>query len=401
MNKQTKTGAIARSVAVAAVALAAAGCGLQLQPMEEHMLPQATKADDGVVAVFFDEGYGPGCYTYSYPESSPDSRIAPVESESKIGDVSAEIKLDVNEWSGAAIGFGSALDLTEYYENGVLQFWIKGENGTERGKFKLQDDNAFDGHKAGVSINFSEIGLESDWKLVTVPLKQLGKRGKYWNGKADVIVDFEWDRVKEFVVSGVEPGKNPSFTVWFDEIRFLKYDPTRVRYEWRKEKNIPENAVDAVFAEKLITGATVDYRPESALLIPAEGKGYESRYGLEAVLPAPEAVGEITASQPWKLGPYLENGAIEFWIKGARGGEKIEIVFVDGPGIDDIRSTVVAAVNPENVTAQWRRVSIPLSEFTGKNQLFEWNNVRSVRIRPAQDSAPADVWLDNVIFTVH
>lgn len=382
----------------ALMVLTMSACTVRFHPIVDVATPKTDEGAENVAAVFFDDDYGPGCYTYSYPVSSS-SRIQGLEDEVKVGEAALEVVLDVDQWSGAAIGFGSAVDLADCYEHGVLQFWIKGETGTERGKFKLQDDDARDGHKAGVGMSFADIGLGSEWKLVTIPLKQLGRRGKYWDGTADVMVDFEWDRVKEFVVSGDAPGKNPSFRVWLDEVRVLKKDPTRRLYEWREERNIPADAVAAVFVERFVSGARPAYHPRDALFIPAEGRGYDSRYALEISLPSADAVGEVAVREPWKLGPVREAGALDLWIRGERGGESIVIELVDGPGIDGVESVAGIEVGSGDVSTSWRHLSLPLSEFTRRSGWFEWNNVRKLRVTAPAGSEETTLWLDNVVFT--
>ena len=97
------------------------------------------RPDKDVVSVVMREAIPRGGgYTYQYPRENPEPILT--DKYAMEGALSMEIELIASDYSGVAICIAGSVDLTPYFEEGVLEFWIKGEKGGENALFVLVDD---------------------------------------------------------------------------------------------------------------------------------------------------------------------------------------------------------------------------------------------------------------------
>jgi hypothetical protein len=110
--------------------------------------------------------------------------------------------------------------------------------------------------------------------------------------------------------------------------------------------------------------------------------------------------------------PYMEDGTLEFWIKGDRGGEVCQYVLADD-GVKSNGESLQVKLGSKSfgdITTDWSHVSIPMKLFGEigvywdvKNQRevrmpFAWDNVKCFRLDIAKDANPAfKVWIDDVV----
>ncbi|MCL2207706.1 MAG: hypothetical protein FWB90_06375 [Fibromonadales bacterium] len=110
--------------------------------------------------------------------------------------------------------------------------------------------------------------------------------------------------------------------------------------------------------------------------------------------------------------PYLEEGVLQFWIKGSQGGEIAQYVLVDD-GVKSGGESMQVKIGSKSfgdITTEWQRITIPLKLFgtTGvywdaKNLRevmlpFSWNNVKGFRIEVRKDENKYfKVWLDDIV----
>lgn len=182
------------------------------------------KADKDVVVVVMREGIPRGGgYTYQYPRENPPPFMT--DKFSKEGDLSMEIELIASDYSGVAIAIAGNADLTPYMEEGVLEFWIKGNKSDEVCQYVLLDDGVkSNGESLQVKIGSKSFGdLTTEWQLVSVPLKLFGEIGVYWDAKnqREVAMPFAWDKFKGFRIE-VRKDENKEFKVWIDNIVIKK-----------------------------------------------------------------------------------------------------------------------------------------------------------------------------------
>ncbi|MCQ2121428.1 MAG: sugar-binding protein [Fibrobacter sp.] len=183
-------------------------------------------SDADVVSVVMREGIPRGGgYTYQYPRENPEPFMTDVAG-SKEGDLAMQIELIADDYSGVAICVAGSVDLTPYLEEGVLEFWIKGEKGEENALFVLVDDGVkSNGESLQVKLRSKSFGeITKEWKHFSIPLKNFGMTGLYWDAKntRDVMLPFAWSNFKGFRLE-VRKGENESFKVWMDDIVIKKH----------------------------------------------------------------------------------------------------------------------------------------------------------------------------------
>ena len=182
------------------------------------------KADADVVSVIMREGIPRGGgYTYQYPRENP----APFMTDAfaKQGDLSMEIELIASDYSGVAICIAGTVDLIPYIEEGVLEFWIKGNKGGEIAQYVLVDDGVkSNGESLQVKVGSKSFGdITTEWTHVSVPLKVFGETGVYWDAKnqREVMLPFAWESFKGFRLD-IRANENSAFKVWVDDIVIKK-----------------------------------------------------------------------------------------------------------------------------------------------------------------------------------
>ena len=143
--------------------------------------------------------------------------------------------IDNNDWSGVtySLGEGKYIDLSKVRNKGGLYFWIKGKLGGEKVYVGILDNQGNDiKSQTKISLNDwiegSKVG--TDWKLVKIPLKKFGDKGKAWdaNKQAEVAKDVQWNKIQEIRFSvgkgenQGEPGKPAPVTIFVDQITFTE-----------------------------------------------------------------------------------------------------------------------------------------------------------------------------------
>ena len=187
--------------------------------------PKPFRPDKDIVTVVMREAIPRGGgYTYQYPRENPEPVMT--DKFAMEGALSMEIELIASDYSGVAICIAGSADLTPYYEEGVLEFWIKGEKGGENALFVLVDDGVkSSGESMQVKLRSKSFGeITTEWKHFSIPLKLFGETGLYWDSKnqRDVFLPFAWDKFKGFRLE-VRKDENESFKVWIDDIVIKKH----------------------------------------------------------------------------------------------------------------------------------------------------------------------------------
>lgn len=182
------------------------------------------KADKDVVSVVMREAVPRGGgYTYQYPRENPEPVLT--DKYSMEGDLSMEIELIASDYSGVAICIAGSVDLSPYLEEGVLEFWIKGDQGGENALFVLVDDGVkSNGESLQVKLRSKSFGeITKEWKKFSLPLKLFGKTGVYWDAKnlREVLMPFAWSNFKGFRLE-IRKDENTAFKVWIDDIVLKK-----------------------------------------------------------------------------------------------------------------------------------------------------------------------------------
>lgn len=69
----------------------------------------------------------------------------------------------------------------------------------------------------------------------------------------------------------------------------------------------------------------------------------------------------------------LKNPAVEFWVRGAEGGERFEVLLIDADDTDGNKTEVGAMASPKyvKVTKDWQKVTIPFVAYPKKGQYWD------------------------------
>lgn len=196
----------------------------------ERFLPREAKpfkADKDVVTVVMREGIPRGGgYTYQYPRENP--APAMTDKFAKEGDLSMEVELIASDYSGVAICIAGSKDLSPFLGEGVLEFWLRGEQGGESALFVLVDDGVkSNGESLQVKLKSTGFGeITKEWKRFVIPLSLFGTTGVYWDAKnqKEVQMPFAWSNFKGFRLE-VRKDENKAFKVWIDDIVIKKKGP--------------------------------------------------------------------------------------------------------------------------------------------------------------------------------
>lgn len=69
----------------------------------------------------------------------------------------------------------------------------------------------------------------------------------------------------------------------------------------------------------------------------------------------------------------MHKPAVEFWVKGAEGGENFEVLLIDADDTDENKTEVGVMATPKyvQVTKDWQQVSIPFDVYPKKGQYWD------------------------------
>lgn len=120
------------------------------------------------------------------------------------------------------------------------------------------------------------------------------------------------------------------------------------------------------------------YPPESSVDSQEQGKNRQLVYRLKGDVWAGGGIGVKRA----RIRSYLEQGALEFYVRGAKGGEKLDVGFVQAKGLDekDLAYQVLLPLgNYGKVGTSWTKITIPLKDFPAEgSRWLESENRRAV-----------------------
>jgi len=160
-------------------------------------------------------------------------------------------------------------------------------------------------------------------------------------------------------------------------------------------------------------GYTYQYPRENPVPFMTDKYAMQGDLSMEIELIASDYSGvAIAIAGTANLIPHMEEGALEFWIKGNKGGEVCQYVLLDD-GVKSNGESLQVKIGSKSfgeITTDWQHISIPLKIFgeTGvywdvKNQRevmmpFAWENVKGFRLEVRKDeNTEFKVWVDDVI----
>lgn len=166
------------------------------------------------------------------------------------------------------------------------------------------------------------------------------------------------------------------------------------------------------FDEDFVSGGYQYVYPDASRILLPEESGHESEVSLQFDLAADDYSGGSVClyNLLYDLNPYYAAGALQFWVKGAKGGEIAWVGLVDDEARDGKKTVVRLPLNDfGGITNEWRLVSVPLSKFGRKGvfwdakkrvevpQPFDWSAVAEFRIEIKKaDNQSFRVWADDI-----
>jgi len=175
-----------------------------------------------------------------------------------------------------------------------------------------------------------------------------------------------------------------------------------------------ESQVVYKFFDEQYTPGGFDYiYPEQSKMDIPEGSGKNGEVAVYVdLVPNDYSGGAVCLyNMLFDLTPYLESGALQFWIKGLNGGEAATAGLSDDENTDGKKTVVRLPINNYGgITTEWTHVSIPLADFANTRgvfwdekkrvevpETFQWDKVAEFRIEiKKNDNKEFKVWLDDI-----
>lgn len=199
----------------------------------------------------------------------------------------------------------------------------------------------------------------------------------------------------------------------FDDYR--DRDMTRFEKKIAKPFRIDKDVVTVVMRESIPRGGgyTYQYPRENPEPLMTDKYAKEGALSMQIELIANDYSGvAICIAGSVDLTPYMEEGVLEFWIHGDKGGENALFVLVDD-GVKSNGESLQVKLRSKSlgeITNEWKHYSIPLKLFgeTGvywdvKNQRevllpFAWSNFKGFRLEVRKDeNTEFKVWIDDIV----
>ena len=396
-----------------------------------------------VVNKFFEGQYRQGGFDYSY--GGKGSTVAIDKTQAYKGAASLKITLDPNDYSGSSICLhNETFDLSKVLLDGAVEFWIKGANGGEQASFGFLDTDG-KGKKTQSKLTLNRyVQITKDWQLVKIPLADFPERGMYWDDarKAEFPDRIDWSKIAEFRVS-VDKGVNPGgFQVWVANVEIVKgtvsvskpkpkvvyWDEKNETIDGPKEpakldgkaKALPNGIVysDNFQGMGYVYGGMTAYK-EQASKTPGNSNVMALYMDDNEWSGVTLSIGE---SKYIDLSKVRDKGGLYFWVKGGKGGEKVDIGVLDNQGGGIKSQTKVNLqdwVAGQNITTDWKLVKVPLKRFTDVGLAWDaerqaevrknvqWNKIQEVRFsvgkfgnrRDGKPDDPVTIYVDQITFT--
>jgi hypothetical protein len=203
--------------------------------------------------------------------------------------------------------------------------------------------------------------------------------------------------------------------IFADFSDYRNRDSERFAVKTPKPFKVDKDVVTVVMREGIPRGGgyTYQYPRENPPPFMTDKYAKEGDLSMEIELIASDYSGvAIAIAGSVDLTPYIEEGALEFWIKGNKGEEVCQYVLLDD-GVKSNGESLQVKIGSKSfgdMTTDWQHVSIPLKIFgeTGvywdiKNQRevmlpFAWDKFKGFRIEVRKDeNKEFKVWLDDIV----
>lgn len=188
--------------------------------------------------------------------------------------------------------------------------------------------------------------------------------------------------------------------------------PPKIKVQEEGVKSSDPRTVFRFFDDDFVSGGYQYTYPDASKIFIPEESGHESEVSLQFDLEASDYSGGSVClyNLMYDLTSYYSRGALQFWVKGARGGEIGWVALVDDENRDGKKTVTRIPLNDfGGITNEWRLVSVPLSKFGKRGvfwdakkrveepQPFDWSTVSEFRIEIKKAENPSfRIWVDDI-----
>ncbi len=178
------------------------------------------------------------------------------------------------------------------------------------------------------------------------------------------------------------------------------------------QEHVDPRVVYRFFDDDFVAGGYEYSYPDASKVYIPEESGHDSEVSLQFDLDPNDYSGGAVClyNMSYDLTPYYARGALQFWVKGAHGGEIAWVSLVDGETRDGKKTVVRLPLNNYGgITKSWRLVSIPLSDFSRRGVYwdphkqvelpnpFDWDDVAEFRVEIKKgDNTAFRIWVDDI-----
>jgi hypothetical protein len=183
-----------------------------------------------------------------------------------------------------------------------------------------------------------------------------------------------------------------------------------------KEPRTDTRILFRFFDEAFTPGGFVYVYPEASRLTIDEEQAKHGEVSLRFELAPDDYSGGAVClyNMTYDLRPYLKKAALQFWIKGEQGDEKVQAALVDEAKSDGRKTVVRVPVDWfGEIRREWSLISIPLEDMVKINpegvywnriqkkehpETFDWDRVAEFRIEVRKnENKSLRIWLDDIV----
>lgn len=144
----------------------------------------------------------------------------------------------------------------------------------------------------------------------------------------------------------------------------------------------PRIVVGKFFDDKYRPGGfDYTYPPKAKIELTKSGGFNNSASAIQIFLPSEDYAGASIClyNETFDLSSSMLDGAVEFYIKGVKGGEQLKFGLIDEEVSDAKKTQVAVSLNPYvQVSNDWQKVVIPLADFPERG--LYWDQIKKVEL---------------------
>lgn len=344
---------------------------------------------------FFHNNY---YFAYKYPVNKT---LLEIQKSSLINPMHQilSISLPKDEYAGFGLMSPNTLDLTDpfIYQSGFLEFKIKPVSHEFDNLYVALVQEKKPRLESFVFLSKYMNPLKDNWQTITIPLSDFPKVGHTWDEENK---RFIFDYVKLDQILEV---KFASDTKLNKDVSFL-LDEVKIRYS-----GLSLLTFKVIYCEDFKDFAySYTYPVSTSTIKNTSATRYRGQNSLDIVLDPNTYSGAALGFTTINVRELLNQLNIEFWIKGKNGNEQFYVAIADSDYYDQVKCKVSVPINNYiQVTKDWQKVSIPLSDFPAEGYFWDGKNNIKVKLKTERicelifqtnphDNEVCEFYIDNI-----